>query len=185
MFRGGSQRRLERAEGLDLHFGEARFTGTKQVEVTLNDGGVAKLTADNFFINTGTRPSRPDIPGLEDVSTLDNSSIMELDAVPEHLFILGGGYIGIEFGQMFRRFGAQVTLIQTRRQLLPREDADVAEEVANWAAELTKAVATNRNAQRHGPMTASRGRPRIHSQYALKKRWSGAVWTNAEPTRPQ
>ena len=135
MFRGGSERRLEGAEGLDLHFGEARFTGTKQVEVTLNDGGVAKLTADNFFINTGTRPSRPDIPGLEDVSTLDNSSIMELDAVPDHLFILGGGYIGIEFGQMFRRFGAQVTLIQTRRQLLSREDADVAEEVAKILGE--------------------------------------------------
>ena len=130
MFRGGSQRGLERAEGLDIHFGEARFTGEKKIEVKLNDGGTAELTADNFFINTGTRPSRPDIPGLEDVPTLDNRSIMELDAVPEHLIILGGGYIGIEFGQMFRRFGAQVTLIQTREQLLPREDTDVAEEVA-------------------------------------------------------
>ena len=135
MFRGGSQRGLERAEGLDIHFGEARFTGTKQVEVALNDGGVAKLTADNFFINTGTRPARPDIAGLADVPTLDNRTIMELDAVPEHLIILGGGYIGIEFGQMFRRFGAQVTLIQTRDQLLPREDPDVAEEVAKILGE--------------------------------------------------
>src|SRR5512134_1897082 len=86
--------------------------------------------ADRIFINTGTRPSRPSIQGLPAVSALDNLSIMEFDALPDHLLILGGGYIGLEFGQMFRRFGSRVTILQSGSQLLAREDTDVAQEVA-------------------------------------------------------
>jgi pyruvate/2-oxoglutarate dehydrogenase complex dihydrolipoamide dehydrogenase (E3) component len=129
-FRGGSQRRIEGTEGLDLIRGEARFAGPKTVEVRLNDGGFRTLSADTIVINTGTRARLPSLPGLEDVPVLDSTSIMELDQVPEHLLVIGGGYIGLEFGQMFRRFGSQVTLVQRRGQLLPREDADVAEEIA-------------------------------------------------------
>ncbi len=129
-FRGGSQRRMEQTPGLDLIFGEGRFTGPRSIEVRLNQGGRAQLTAAKIFINTGTRASRPPVDGLDQIPALDNASIMELDAVPEHLLVLGGGYIGLEFGQMFRRFGSRVSIVQSRDHLLAREDPDVAEEVA-------------------------------------------------------
>ncbi len=122
---------IERTGGLELIMGDARFTGPKSVEVSLNDGHVSQLTGEAIFINTGLRPTKPPIPGLDSVPTLDNASIMELDTLPEHLVVLGGGYIGLEFAQMFRRFGSQVTIVQRGKQLLAREDADVAEEVAN------------------------------------------------------
>jgi pyruvate/2-oxoglutarate dehydrogenase complex dihydrolipoamide dehydrogenase (E3) component len=128
-FRNGSQSRLEKADNVELIFGEASFTAPKVVEVTLKEGGTRTLTADTIFINTGGRPARPAIPGLDSVRSLDSTSIMELDAVPEHLLVLGGGYIGLEFGQMFRRFGSAVTVVQHGKQLLAREDPDVAEEV--------------------------------------------------------
>jgi len=130
-FRNGSQRRIESAPGLDLLMGEASFTGPKTLEVRLNNGDTRQLTANTIFINAGDRPSQPSIPGIEGVPTLDSTSIMELDTVPEHLLVIGGGYIGLEFGQMFRRFGSQVSIIQRGPNLLAREDVDVAEEVAN------------------------------------------------------
>jgi len=130
-WRSGSQRRLETTAGLDLLMGAARFTGPHSVEVQLNSGETRHLAADSIFINTGARPRRPSLPGVDRVPILDSTSIMELDLVPEHLLVLGGGYVGLEFGQMFRRFGSQVTIVQRRGQLLTREDPDVAEEVAN------------------------------------------------------
>jgi pyruvate/2-oxoglutarate dehydrogenase complex dihydrolipoamide dehydrogenase (E3) component len=129
-FRNGSQRQLETTKNLDLLFGEARFVGPRVVEVQLKDGGSRQLTADKIFINTGCRPARPPLPGLDHVPVLDSTSIMELEVLPEHLLVLGGGYIGLEFGQMFRRFGSAVTIVQRGERLLSREDADVAEEVA-------------------------------------------------------
>ena len=129
-FRNSGQRQLEKTEGVDLLFGEASFTGPKTVAVRMNNGGTRQLTADTIFINTGGRPSTPPIPGLDSVPTLDSTSIMELDVLPVHLLVLGGGYIGLEFGQMFRRFGSEVTVVQRGKQLLAREDTDVAEEVA-------------------------------------------------------
>jgi pyruvate/2-oxoglutarate dehydrogenase complex dihydrolipoamide dehydrogenase (E3) component len=128
-FRTGGQQRLEKAENVELIFGDARFTAPKVVEVTLKAGGARTLTADSIFINTGARPARPAIDGLDSVDALDSTSIMELAALPEHLLILGGGYVGLEFGQMFRRFGSTVTVVQRGKQLLAREDPDVAEEV--------------------------------------------------------
>ena len=132
-FRNGSQARIEKAANLELIFGDARFavssTGPRTIEVRSNDGAQRVLSAKYIFINAGTRAARPKLDGLDDVPTLDNASIMELDAVPEHLLILGGGYIGLEFGQLFRRFGSRVTIIQLRGQLLAAEDPDVAEEV--------------------------------------------------------
>src|SRR5262245_44185039 len=128
-FRGGSERRLV-AAGVDLLAGEACFTGARTVEVTLNGGGAALLTAPTIVLNTGARPTRPDLPGLDGVPFLDSTSVMELAQVPEHLLVLGGGYIGLEFGQMFRRFGSRVTVVQRGPALLAREDPDVAEEVA-------------------------------------------------------
>jgi pyruvate/2-oxoglutarate dehydrogenase complex dihydrolipoamide dehydrogenase (E3) component len=128
-FRTGEQRRVENAKNAELIFGEAHFTGPKVVEVKLNAGGTRTLTADTIFINTGARPALPRITGLDSVSTLDSTSIMELQEVPEHLLVLGGGYVGLEFGQMFRRFGSAVTIVQHGKQLLGREDPDVAAEV--------------------------------------------------------
>ncbi|HEY0736980.1 MAG TPA: mercuric reductase [Herpetosiphonaceae bacterium] len=130
-FRGGSQKRIEDTEGVDLLDGEASFSGEKQIEVRLSSGETRTLSADLIFINTGARPSQPPIDGLEQVPTLNSTTIMELDEVPQHLLILGGGYIGLEFGQMFRRFGSEVTIVQRGDQLLGREDADVAEAVAD------------------------------------------------------
>jgi pyruvate/2-oxoglutarate dehydrogenase complex dihydrolipoamide dehydrogenase (E3) component len=129
-FREGSQNRLENTDGLDLVMGQAQFKGHKIITVRLNGGGTRHLTADKIFINTGARPRIPSFAGLDGVAYLDSTSIMDLDKVPEHLLILGGGYIGLEFGQMFRRFGSQVTIIQRRGQVLTREDPDVAEGVA-------------------------------------------------------
>jgi pyruvate/2-oxoglutarate dehydrogenase complex dihydrolipoamide dehydrogenase (E3) component len=135
-FRNGSQRQIESTDGVDLIFGEARFVEPMAVEVSLNDGGSRRLIASQYiFINTGARPGRPPVPGIDHVPTLDSTSIMELEAVPEHLLVLGGGYVGLEFGQMFRRFGSQVTIVQRARQLLAGEDADVAEAVAQILGE--------------------------------------------------
>jgi pyruvate/2-oxoglutarate dehydrogenase complex dihydrolipoamide dehydrogenase (E3) component len=128
-FRTGEEHRVEKAKNAELIFGQARFTGPKAVEVKLNAGGTRTLTADTIFINTGARPGRPCIAGLDSVNALDSTSIMELQDVPEHLLVLGGGYVGLEFGQMFGRFGSAVTIIQHGKQLLGREDPDVAAEV--------------------------------------------------------
>jgi pyruvate/2-oxoglutarate dehydrogenase complex dihydrolipoamide dehydrogenase (E3) component len=129
-FRSGSERRIEQTDGVDLIMGEARFTGARSVEVRRDGAETLLLAADLIFINTGDRPASPPVDGLSRVPTLNSTTIMELDHVPEHLLILGGGYIGLEFGQMFRRFGSAVTIIQRGHQLLAREDADVADEVA-------------------------------------------------------
>lgn len=121
---------LTQTENLTLIFGEARFYGHKQVEVRLPDGQKRTLTANSIFINCGSSPAVPDIKGLETVSWLTSSSLLEIEDVPEHLVILGGGYISLEFGQMFRRFGSRVTIIEPGKQLLSREDADIAEELS-------------------------------------------------------
>jgi pyruvate/2-oxoglutarate dehydrogenase complex dihydrolipoamide dehydrogenase (E3) component len=128
-FRSGSQKKLENAPHLTLIFGEGRFTGPRDIEVSLNSGGVYRLAAGKVFINTGCRPAVPALPGLDRVPFLDSTSIMELEEVPRHLLVLGGGYIGLEFAQMFRRFGSAVSIVQRNEQLLPHEDADVANEV--------------------------------------------------------
>ncbi len=129
-FRGGSEERLEDAENLDLIWGEARFIGPKELKVRLDGGETIQMSAENVFINVGARPGGVPVDGLDVVPTLDSTTIMELDEVPAHLLILGGGYVGLEFAQMFRRFGSEVTVVQRGPQLLAREDADVAEAVA-------------------------------------------------------
>jgi pyruvate/2-oxoglutarate dehydrogenase complex dihydrolipoamide dehydrogenase (E3) component len=128
-FRNGSQRRLEKTANLDVIFGEASFTGPKNLSVRMRDGAQRTLSADRIFINAGARPAVPKLEGLADVPFLDSTSIMELDCVPEHLLVLGGGYVGLEFGQLFRRLASRVTIVQSAAQLLDREDADVAEGV--------------------------------------------------------
>jgi pyruvate/2-oxoglutarate dehydrogenase complex dihydrolipoamide dehydrogenase (E3) component len=133
-FRSGTERSIEAADGLDLIHGEASFRDAHRVAVTAG-GGVTELEAPLIFINTGATGVAPTLDGLGSVPTLDNVSIMELDVVPERLLVLGGGYIGVEFGQMFRRFGSEVTIVQRGPRLLGREDPDVADEVARVLVE--------------------------------------------------
>ena len=130
-FRGGTEKKIAAIEGLDLIYGDARFVGPKSVQVTLNgDGGTRTLTAERIVINTGARSTVPKIEGLDGVPFLDSTSVMELDAVPEHLVILGGSYIALEFGQAFRRFGSRVTVVEQSPHLLGHEDPDVGDEMA-------------------------------------------------------
>ena len=126
-FRGGSTSRIT-AGGVDLISGAASFTAPDRVLVR-SDGEDRELSAPLIVINVGARPARPLIDGLDSVPALNSTTIMELGSVPDHLVVLGGGYIGVEFGQMFRRFGSRVTIVQRGPRLLPREDPDVAEAV--------------------------------------------------------
>ncbi|GAC1324679.1 MAG: mercuric reductase [Chloroflexota bacterium] len=128
MFRDGSQKAIE-SGGVDFLMGEGSFTGPHSVEVKLHSGETRQLTARMIVVDTGTRPSEPPIEGLSDVHSLNSTTIMELDEVPDHLMILGGGYIGVEFAQMFRRFGSNVTIVERMPHLLGREDHDVADAV--------------------------------------------------------
>jgi len=132
-FRDGSTQAILDGN-VEILSGEASFTAPDHVLVRSPDGD-RELTAPLVVINVGARPARPPIPGLDSVAALDSTSIMELDHVPEHLIAVGGGYIGVEFGQMFRRFGSRVTVIQRGPRLLPREDADVADAIASVLAE--------------------------------------------------
>ncbi len=128
-FRAGSERGI-REGGAEYLAGEATFTGPKTLEVRFPSGETRAITAETIVINTGCRPARPDVPGLASLPVLDSTSIMELDVMPEHLLVLGGGYIGVEFGQMFRRFGSRVSIVQRGPHMLSREDDDVADAVA-------------------------------------------------------
>jgi pyruvate/2-oxoglutarate dehydrogenase complex dihydrolipoamide dehydrogenase (E3) component len=130
LFRGGGQRRVERTANLELIFGQAAFASPNSIIVRDKKRQEQIFIADRFFLNAGCRPSVPNVSGLKDVPFLDSTSVMELNAVPEHLLVLGGGYIGLEFGQLFRRFGSKVTIVQSASSLLTREDPDVAEAVA-------------------------------------------------------
>jgi probable pyridine nucleotide-disulfide oxidoreductase len=116
---------LETALGHELIIGKGRFVAPKIVEV-IGDGTNRLLTAERFFINTGTHPLIPSVPGLKEAGFLTSESLMELEQLPEHLIILGSGYIGLEFAQMFRRFGCRVTVIGQSGQILSQQDPDMA-----------------------------------------------------------
>src|SRR3954470_5199797 len=125
-FRSGNERAFESGSP-ELIRGEASFTGPREIRVRLNGGGERTLSASAIVIDTGLNPLIPKIPGLDQVPYLDNVSLMELDQLPEHLVILGGGYVAVEFGQMFRRFGSKVTILQRGAHILEHEDDDVSD----------------------------------------------------------
>jgi len=124
-FQSSSQKGLESIPGLTLLMGEARFTAEKEVTVELPDGKEEKLTAEWIFINTGGKTTIPQIEGLDTIDYLTSTTILDLEEVPEHLVIVGGNYIGLEFGQMFRRFGSKVTILERSSRILSREDEDI------------------------------------------------------------
>src|SRR2546430_9557349 len=109
--------------------GTGRFIAPKAVEGGLNDGGPRVLTGDRVFLNVGTHATIPPIPGLAEAGPMTNIELLELDRLPEHLVVLGGGYVGLEFAQAFRRFSSRVSVIEHGPQLVGREDPDVAEEI--------------------------------------------------------
>jgi len=121
-WRDGQNYHAESRPTLDLYRGHGRFTDPHTAEVNGEE-----LTSEKIFINTGTRPRIIPIPGLDQVDYLTNRNIMDLKETPEHLLVLGGNYLGLEFGQMFRRFGSQVTVVELLDQIIPREDDDVSE----------------------------------------------------------
>lgn len=112
---------MESTENVTLIRGWARFSGEKELEVNGQN-----FTGDNIYINVGTRPGVPPIDGIETVSWVDSAGLLDLEEVPKHLLIVGGGYIGMEFAQVYRRFGAEVTVLQRGDQIMPQEDEDVA-----------------------------------------------------------
>jgi len=157
-WRAGSEDRIEATDGLTLIRGDARFTAPHSLAVTpaSSENGrqseeppeeELELSAPIIVIDAGTRPSIPPLPGLEDVPYLTSTSIMELAEVPEHLLILGGGYVAVEFGQMFRRFGSRVTIVERGPRLLSQEDEDVSEAVAEILREDGLEVLTESTAQ--------------------------------------
>jgi len=115
--------------GAELIMGAGRFVAQKTLEVQLNDGGIRVLAGDQVFLNLGTHAAIPNVPGLEAARPLTHIEALELDYLPSHLVVLGGGYVGLEMAQAYRRFGSRVTVIETDPQLMTREDPDVADEI--------------------------------------------------------
>jgi pyruvate/2-oxoglutarate dehydrogenase complex dihydrolipoamide dehydrogenase (E3) component len=115
--------------GAELIMGSGRFVAPKTLEVSLNDGGLRTLTGAQVFINVGTRAAIPNIPGLEAAKPLTHVEALELDILPAHLIVIGGGYSGLELAQAHRRFGAEVTIVEAAPQLMGREDADASHEI--------------------------------------------------------
>jgi pyruvate/2-oxoglutarate dehydrogenase complex dihydrolipoamide dehydrogenase (E3) component len=146
-FRARGEKRFEKGNP-ELIRGEASFTGPKELVVALKSGGERRLRAPLIVIDTGTTPRVPDLPGLAETPFLDNVSITELTEVPEHLVVMGGGYIAVEFGHMFRRFGSKVTLIQRGGQILGEEDADIAKAATQILEEDGVVVLTSAQAVR-------------------------------------
>jgi len=117
---------IYKASGAELIMGTGRFTAPKTIEVNLNDGGTRVLTGDRVIINLGTHATIPDIPGLAAAKPLTNIEMLELDRLPDHLVVIGGGYVGLELAQAYRRFGSRISIIEAGPQIAGREDPDVA-----------------------------------------------------------
>ena len=133
---------IESTPNVDLIRGWGHFIGPKTLQV-----GEQQLEGNHIYINTGTRPFIPPIEGIEQVNWMDSAKLLELEALPQHLLIIGGGYIGVEFAQVFRRFGSEVTLIQRGDQLMPREDADIAQAIQEFLEEEGIRIVCNASAK--------------------------------------
>ncbi len=130
-FRDGSTSGLQATPNLSLIMGDASFLDEHTLEVRYDHGSSEQLTGSRIFINTGASPVIPETDGLEDLSYLTSTTILDVGEVPDHLVIVGGGYIGLEYGQMFRRFGAKVTILERSDRMMPKEDDDVCQELTD------------------------------------------------------
>lgn len=147
-WRNGGRAAIEATENLDLIFGEASFAGHKIIKVQLNDGGMLELQADLIFINTGTTPSIPEIEGLDDVRYFTSTTLLDAEVVPEHLLILGGNYVGLEFAQMFHRFGSKITVLERGPRIVSREDDDISQELTQILSAEGLVIHTNAEARK-------------------------------------
>jgi pyruvate/2-oxoglutarate dehydrogenase complex dihydrolipoamide dehydrogenase (E3) component len=139
-----------RASGAELIMGNGRFTAPKTVEVRLNEGGTRALTAGRIFLNLGTKATMPNVPGVEAARPLTHIEALELDHLPEHLLVLGGGYVGLELAQAYRRFGSRVTIIQRGSLLTGRVDPDVTSEIHRILTDDGIEILTDAEIQRVG-----------------------------------
>ena len=132
-----------RQSGAELIMGEGRFVAPKTLEVGLNDGGTRTLVGAQVFVNVGTRAAIPDVPGLKAAQPMTHIEALELDVLPPHLIVIGGGYAGLELAQAYRRFGAEVTIVEGGPQVMAREDADASQEI--------RRILANEGVQIHAP----------------------------------
>ena len=123
-----------RTAGTELILGQAKFVGSRTLQVHMNDGSARTLLAERIFLNLGTHASIPPVPGLAESAPLTNIELLELDRLPAHLIVIGGGYVGLEFAQAYRRFGSRVTVVQDGPHILSNEDPDVAAEIVEFLA---------------------------------------------------
>jgi pyruvate/2-oxoglutarate dehydrogenase complex dihydrolipoamide dehydrogenase (E3) component len=149
--RNGSAKKLAETKNIDLIYGDAAFTGPKTLSVKKKDGSTASITAETIFLNAGCRPAVPPIPGLDGIDYLTSSSIMDLLVIPSHLVIIGAGYVALEFGQLYRRLGSAVTIIEHGQQFLPKEDEDISAEIRKILEEDGIRILTNTNTEKIGP----------------------------------
>lgn len=133
--RNGGQKGLEETENLDLIFGDASFTGQKTICAKLNAGGEEEMKAELFFIDTGAKTTIPKVEGIDSVPYLTSTTILDLKELPESMIVIGGNYIGLEFGQMFSRFGSKITVLEKGKTIMAKEDADVGETVTQFLTE--------------------------------------------------
>src|SRR5690554_5219249 len=131
LFRGGAESGLKKAENVDIIKGRGTFESDKEIKVQPAKGKPFTIGADKLFINTGSETIIPPIEGLRDAPYLTSTTVMDLEETPDHLLILGGGYIGLEFAQMFRRFGSKITIIDSASRLVKKEDEDVCQEICD------------------------------------------------------
>jgi pyruvate/2-oxoglutarate dehydrogenase complex dihydrolipoamide dehydrogenase (E3) component len=180
-----------KASGAELIMGTGRFVAPKTLEVSLNDGGTRMLAGDQVFLNVGTHAAIPNVPGLEAAQPLTNIEALDLDYVPSHLIVLGGGLVGLEFAQAYRRFGSRVTILEVGPQLAGREDRDVAEEVRRILTDegigILVGTETVRVEGRSGEnvsllVRSSTGEQVIvgsDSLVSIARRWPASSWTAA------
>src|SRR5882724_5058047 len=157
-FREGLTKGLIATHDVDLIFGNASFSGQKDVTVVKEDGSSETLRAEKIFINAGTRPLVPPIEGLGKINYLTSTSIMELIEIPAHLLIVGGSYIALEFGQLYKRLGSEVTIMEGGKDFLPKEDEDISSEIKTLLEEEGIDILVNTHVLRvSGPGDASSG----------------------------
>jgi pyruvate/2-oxoglutarate dehydrogenase complex dihydrolipoamide dehydrogenase (E3) component len=154
---------LYRSSGAELIFGDGCFVGPRTLQVTLRDGGKRTLTAERVFVNVGTRASMPSIPGLAEARPMTHIEALDLERVPEHLIVLGGGYVGLELSQAMRRFGSRVTLI-ARGRLATREDPDISEAILQLLRDEGIEVLLNTEVRTVSGMSGERVRVEVEGQ---------------------
>jgi pyruvate/2-oxoglutarate dehydrogenase complex dihydrolipoamide dehydrogenase (E3) component len=175
------------ASGADLIYGAAHFVATRTVKIELGDGGTRTIVGDRVFLDLGSRAAIPEVPGLAEVTPMTHVEAQELDRLPRHLIVLGGGYVGLELSQAFRRFGSDVTVIEHGPQLASREDADVAASLKDLFVDEGIEVALDAKTRRVEGHSGDRVRSTLMSRAAIARSralifsWRPA----AKPTRTQ